>query len=184
MFPCDRGDALLPRGQDVEPQKNSPHTVLFAHMVRAGAGAFLAADRRHAGIEKVAEEFPAGRGLVELDAEPFGNAIGGAAGGHRACDAGDSLGISGRQMGVGGEHRQTVGGRDEQAAADDQVAVAVTVGGGAQIGRGRRHRQIVKMLGIDEIGVGMVAAEIGQRRAVDDGAGRGAQSVFSKIVVA
>ena len=72
--------------------------------------------------------------------------------------------IARREMGVGGEQRQTVGGRDEQPAADDQVAVAVSVGGGAQIGRGLAHRQIEEMLGIDEIGVGVVAAEIGQRR--------------------
>ena len=96
MLAHDIGDALAAHGQDVQPEENRPKAVLFAHMVGAGAGTFLAADGGQAGIEQVAEEFPAGRGLVHADAELFGDAVGGARGRHRAGDAGDAGRITGR----------------------------------------------------------------------------------------
>ena len=74
------------------------------------------------------------------------------------------LRIARREVRVGGEDGERVGRRDEEAAADDQVAVAVAVGGGAEIGRRGRHHLVVELLGVGEIGVGMMAAEIGQRR--------------------
>ena len=53
-------------------------------------------------------------------------------------------------------------GVTKRAAPDDEIAVAVAVRRGAKVGRVRRHREVVKMLGVNEIGVGMMAAEIGQ----------------------
>ena len=53
-------------------------------------------------------------------------------------------------------------GVTKRAAADDEIAVAVAIRRRAKIGRGRRHREIIEMLGVDEIGIGMMAAEIGQ----------------------
>ena len=91
--------------------------------------------------------------------------------------------VARRQVRVGGEQRQAVGRGDEDAPADDQVAVAVAVRGGAEIGRVGRHHQVVELLGVDQVGVGVVAAEIGQRRAVDDGA-RGRAESASRIALA
>src|SRR6185437_16255562 len=89
----DLVDALLALRQDVEPEQHGPDAVLLAHMVGAGARAFLAADGDPAGIQQIAEELPAGRGLVHLDTELFGDAIGRGAGRHRARDAGDAVGV-------------------------------------------------------------------------------------------
>ena len=181
MVAHDVGDALLARRQDVEPEQHGPEAVLLAHVVRAGAGAFLAADGGHAGVEQVAEELPAGRGLVDADVLGRGYAVGGAAGRHRAGDAGQALAIAGRQMGVGGERREAVGRRHEEAAADDEVAVAVPVRGRAKVGRVRRHGEIVDALGMDEVRVGVVAAEVGQGRAVDHRARLGAERAFEDL---
>src|SRR3546814_11974512 len=41
--------------QDVEPQQHRPEAVLLAQMIGAGAGALLAAERRHPGIQQRAE---------------------------------------------------------------------------------------------------------------------------------
>ena len=171
----DLGDALSAVDEDVEPEQHRPDAVLLAHVVGAGAGALLAADGGQPGIEQVAEELPAGRRLVALDAELLGDAVGGGAGRHGAGDAGKPLGIARRQMGVGGEHGERIGRRDVLAAADDEVAVAVAVRRGAEIRRVRAHHHLEEVLGVDRVGIGVVAAEIGQRRAVDHGAGGGAE---------
>ena len=65
--------------------------------------------------------------------------------------------------------------RDEDALADDQVAVAVAVGRRAEIRRVLGHHQFVEFLGVDQIRVGMVAAEIRQRHEVAHRAFGGAE---------
>ena len=85
-------------------------------------------------------------------------------------------------MRVGGEHRQRVRRRDENALADDQIAVAVAVGCRAEIGRIRAHHLVVELLGVDQVGVGMVAAEIGQRHEVARGARRRAEPAFQDFL--
>ena len=167
MFAREIGDRDAALGEDVEPEQHRPEPVLLADMVGAGARALLAAQRGEAGVEQIAEELPTRRRLEALDAELGGDAVRGGAGRHRARDAGQALGIARREMRVGRQHRERIRGRDEQPAADDQIAVAVAVGGGAEIGRLRRHQQVVELLGVGEIGIGMMAAEIGQRRSVD-----------------
>ena len=89
------------------------------------------------------------------------NAVGGGAGRHGAGDALQAARIAGREVGVGGEHGEAVGGGDEEVAADDEVAVAVAVGGGAEIGGVRAHHKLVKVPRMHQIGVRMMAAEIG-----------------------
>ena len=95
---------------------------------------------------------------------------------------GKPLGIAGRQMGVGGQHRQRIRRRDEDARADDQIAVAVAIRRGAEIGRVRRHHHVIEVLGMDEVGIGMMAAEIRQRHAVDDGARRRAERLLEDLL--
>ena len=178
MIAGDVVDRLARRGKDVEPEQHRPQPVLLADVVGAGAGAFLATDRRHAGIEQIAEELPAGGRLEGGDAELLGDAVGGGAGRHRAGNALQPAGIAGGEMRVGGEHREAVRRGDEAAAPDDEVAVAVSVGGGAEIGGALAHHVVVEFAGVDEVGVGVVAAEIGQRRAVAHGTTRESQAIF------
>ena len=57
----------------------------------------------------------------------------------------------------------------KRSAADDHVAVAVAVRGGAEIGRvGGEHRGD-QIGGVKRVGIGMMAAEIGLRLGVDGG---------------
>ena len=184
MVAHDHVDALLARRQHVEPEQHGPQPVLLAHMVRAGAGRFLAADGDAAGIEQVAEELPAGRRLVHLDAELLGHPIGSGAGRHRAGNAGDSGGIARRMRCVGGEDGERIRRRDEAVAADDQVAVAIAIRGRAEIRRVVAHHQVVQILGVDQVRVGVPAAEIRRRRAVDHGAlGRAEQALEDLVRV-
>ena len=178
VLPDDVEGALAANGEDVQPQQHRPETVLLADMVRTGAGAFLAADRRHAGVEQIAEELPAGRRLVHADAELFRDTVGRAAGRHGARDALQPAPVAGRQMRVGGEHRQRIRRRDEDALADDQVAVAVAVRRGAEVGRIGTHHFVVEMLGVDQIGVRMMPAEIRQRHEIARSAFRRAEPVL------
>ena len=104
-----------------------------------------------------------------------GDAVGGGAGRHRARDALEALGVARRQRRVGGEHGERVRGRDELAAADDEIAVAVAVASRAEIRAVRRHHDVVELLRVGEVRVGVVAAEIGQRRPVDHRARRRAE---------
>ncbi len=76
------------------------------------------------------------------------------------------------------EDGQAVAGRHEQAPRHDHVAVAVAIRGGAEIGRVRPGHQLHELMGMNGIGIGMMAAEIGKRHVVDDSARRGAQPAF------
>ena len=156
----DVDDRLAAHGENVEPQEDGPETVLLADMVRAGAGAFLAAERRLAGVQEIAEELPAGRRLVAADAELFGDAVGGGAGRHRAGDAGKPRLVAGRQMGIRGEHREAVRRGHVDVAAEHHVAVAIAVRGRAEIRRRIREHQVHQVLRPDRIGVRVAAAEI------------------------
>ena len=63
-------------------------------------------------------------------------------------------------MGIGGEHRQRVRRSDVQPSPDDQVAVAVAIRRRPEIGRMARHHRLIQRMGVDQIGVGVVTAEI------------------------
>jgi len=75
--------------------------------------------------------------------------------------AGNAGGVARRVRRVGREDGERIRWGDEAAATDDQVAVAVAVRGGAEIRRVVAHHQVVERLGVDEVGVGVAAAEIG-----------------------
>src|SRR3546814_11208681 len=70
--------------QDVEPQQHRPEAVLLAQMIGAGAGALLAAERRHPRIQQRAQELPAGRRIACVDAELARTPSAGTTGRHRA----------------------------------------------------------------------------------------------------
>jgi hypothetical protein len=80
---------------------------------------------------------------------------------------------------VGGDHCQAVTRTDDETATDDHVAVAITI-------RGRTERQTRAAVGqrsdqfgrIDRVRIGMAAAKIGQRRAVDHRTRWSAETVF------
>jgi hypothetical protein len=57
--------------------------------------------------------------------------------------------------------------RDEDVAADDEVAVAIAIRRRAEVGRILRHHPVIEILGMNQVGIGMMAAEIGKRRSVD-----------------
>ena len=81
-------------------------------------------------------------------------------------------------MGVGGEHGETVGRRDEPAAPDDEITIAIAIRGGAKVGPVRAHREVEEMLCVNEVRVRMMAAEVGQRRRVEDRTWRGAKELL------
>ncbi len=81
-------------------------------------------------------------------------------------------------MGVGAEDRERIGWRDIGVAAQDHVAVAVAVRRGSEVRRIRRHHEVEQVLGVGRIGVGVMPAEVGQRRAVDHRASAGFQLVL------
>lgn len=183
------GACLVVRCEDGEPCEDCPQSVLLAHVVRARAKRLLAAEQRRvaggrAGLEvrvhQVAEELPARRRLEARDAERGRDAVDGCAGRHRARDrAQPALPRELREeVRVRGDDGERVGGRDEAAAAQDHIAVAVTVAGRAKVGQrpagGRRVGRAVAQqaergdeLGrVGEVGVGVAAAKVGQRRAL------------------
>ena len=168
MVAHDPGDRLAPRRQDVQPQQDRPQAVLLAHVIGAGAEALLAAQGDLARIEQVAEELPAGRRLVAADAERLRDPVGGARGRHGARDPGEAGGVAGREMGVGGEDREAVRGRHVDAAAENHVAIAIAVRGGAEVRPVRVHHGIHQLARVRRVGVRMMPAEVLERLAVDD----------------
>ena len=84
------------------------------------------------------------------------------AGGHGPGDPRQTFGIAGHACGMVGQNRQAVAGGNEAIAAQYHVAVAVAVGGGAEV---RAKKAAVhdgdQVGGVCKIGVGVSAAEIG-----------------------
>ncbi len=114
---------------------------------------------------------------AELGRDP----VGGAAGRHGPRDAAQTPGIAGRQMGVGGQQRQTVARRDEQVGTHDHVAVAVAIGRGAEVRRVRPGHGRHQIMGVDRVGVRVMAAEVGQGCPVQHGPRRSAQALFQDL---
>ena len=124
-------------GQDVQPEQHRPQPVLLTHVVGAGAETFFTAQGDFAGVQQVAEELPAGRGLVTVQPQLGRDPVGRLTGRHRAGHAGHAGAVAGRQIGVGKDHRQAIAGRDEEMPAQHHVAIAVPVRGRAEVGRVR-----------------------------------------------
>ncbi len=79
---------------------------------------------------------------------------------------------------MGGDQGEAVGGRDEAVRADDHVAVAVAVGRRSEVERRLAAHLRHQLRRVDEVGVGVVAAEVGQRHRVDHRALGRAEAVF------
>src|SRR2546423_804034 len=95
---------------------------------------------------------------------------------HRAREARESVAVAGDvRARVLGDDGQGVAGRDEEFAAEYEVAVAVAVAGRAEVGRVVAEQALDQLGGVDEIRVGVMTSEVGQRCAVDDRAGGRAQ---------
>ncbi len=181
VIPRQRIGADLAHGEDIEPQQHRPHPVLLADMVRSGAGAFLAADRRQAGIEQRAEKLPARRRFKTRDVQRGGHAVSRCAGRHRTRNTLQAGCIARREMGIGRQHRQAVRRRDEAAAPDDQIAIAIAVRRCAEIRCARCHHQIIQRLGMHKIGIGVMPAKIFERHAAAHRAGGKAQPPLQNL---
>mmetsp|Transcript_8637 Transcript_8637/g.27096 ORF Transcript_8637/g.27096 Transcript_8637/m.27096 type:complete len:1102 (-) Transcript_8637:19-3324(-) len=173
---------LVVVGEDAEPGEDGEEAVLLADVVRARPERLLAAEQggvvdaleERLGVHEVSEELPPGRRLEEREVELGGDEVDGAAGGHAPRDGFDAaLGLEeGNGVGVGGEDGERVGGRDEELGAEDHVAIAVAVRGGAEggdvggVGDGPAGAVDGHLLGevdgVGEVGVSVVAAEVGE----------------------
>ena len=181
VFCDDVLHAFLARGDNVQPVEHGPQAVLFAHMVGTRAEAFFATDRHLAGIHEIAEKFPAGRRFIHAKAKLFGHTVRCRTRRHRTGNAGNAGGITRGQFGIGRDDGEAVGRGDEHALADHHVAVAIAIGGRAEIGAFRAHDVVIKLLGVDKVRVGVVAAEIRQRRCIADRALRRAEALFDDL---
>ena len=81
-------------------------------------------------------------------------------------------------MRIGRQHRQRIRWRDEAALANDQVAIAVAVRCRAEVRGVGSHHQLVKFVRVDQVGIGVMPAEIFERRAVSHCAHRKPQPAF------
>ena len=162
----DIHNALPALGQNIKPQQNSPEAILLAHMVGAGSRAFFTAERDHAGVQEVSEKFPSRGRFKTFDAEFCGNPVHRATCGHGACNTCKSLGVTRRQLRIGGKQRQRIRRRHELVFADDEIAVAITIGCRAEIRAGCRHHQIIKFFRMNQIGIRVMPAEIRKRRSI------------------
>ncbi|HZB46176.1 MAG TPA: hypothetical protein VE360_13060, partial [Pyrinomonadaceae bacterium] len=84
-------------------------------------------------------------------------------------------------MRVLGDDGQRVAGRDEEAAAEDEVAVAVAVAGRAEVCGARAGHRGDEIGGVREVRVGVVAAEVFERHGVDDSPFGRAESLFEDV---
>ncbi len=163
---------LLAHREDVQPEQHRPQSVFFAHVIRAGAKAFLAAQGHFSRIHQVAEKLPAGGRFKAGNVQGLRHAIHRRAGRHRTRHAGQALAVGGHQRGVGGEQREAVRRGDEEFIAQDHIAVAITVGGRAKIRCLVAIHDLDQIMRIGQVGVGVAAAKIFQRHGIHQTVGR------------
>ncbi len=82
VFLHDLRHGLLPHRQQIEPEEYRPQTVFLPDMIGTGAKTLLAAERDAVCIQQVAEKFPAGRGLIAVQAQRRRHPVDGLAGRH------------------------------------------------------------------------------------------------------
>eukprot|EP00760_Papus_ankaliazontas_P002392 PhM_4_TR10976/c0_g1_i1/m.32671 len=189
-------------GEDREPRADGPEAVLLTYVVRARAETLLAADERRVlgaveallAVHKVAEELPARGHLKALEVERRGDTVGGGGGGHRAGDGLDAVLEEGnRGLRVRGDDGEGVGRGHEEGAAENHVAVGVTVGGGAEGGErarvdalllralARQAHLLDEHVGVRQVGVGVAPAEVRQRHSVHDALRGGAERLDDNL---
>ena len=178
---CFVGLLLGDAGDDIQPCDDSPDTVLLTDVVGAGTEALFTADGHLLVVEEVAEEFPACRDFVALQALGLGDAVHGAGGGHRAGEAVNAVLLEpGDKLCVVSDDGERVARGDEGVGAVDHVAVTVAVGSGAEV-------DAVLVDGLDElvrvheVRVWVAAAEIGLGDAVHGAAGGKAELVDEDV---
>jgi len=76
-----------------------------------------------------------------------------------------------------GRTHPSISGRNGEVAAQNQVAVAVA--GRAEVGRAVAEQALDKPGRMDEVRIGVVAAEVRQRRAVNDRPARASAIAYS-----
>mmetsp|Transcript_8825 Transcript_8825/g.26427 ORF Transcript_8825/g.26427 Transcript_8825/m.26427 type:complete len:213 (-) Transcript_8825:745-1383(-) len=168
-------------GQDGEPCQHSPQTILLPDVIAACAEGLFAADGALAGVHEIAKELPAGGYFVTCDALGLGNAVQGSGGGHAAGDPLHSaLEVRDGLRRVRRDNRHTVAGSHKELAAQDHVAVGITVAGGAQVGHmardgGPQPHHVHQVPCIGQVGVRVVAPEVRQGLAVNQCGRRHAQ---------
>jgi len=179
---ADDGLHRLPaHGQKIQPEQHRPESILLPHVVGARSETLLPAEGDPPGVQKVAEVLPTGGGLVGRDSEPFGHPVDCGAGGHRAGHPAQPRPVSGQEVGVGRQHREAVARGDEEAPPQDHVAVAVAVRGRPEVGGARPAHGPHQLRGVDEVGVGVPAAEVLPGNAVQHAAGRRAEAPLEDL---
>lgn len=139
-------------------------------MVRASTKALFTADGQLLGIEKSAEELPAGRDFVAVKTLSLGNKVNGTAGRHGTGKTVNTVALEvGNKLGVVGNNGKRVTRRDESVGAVDHVAVTVTIGSSTK-GNAVLVDNLDKRVGVGEVRIGVTAVEVGARDAVLDGA--------------
>ena len=84
-------------------------------------------------------------------------------------------------MGVGSHYRQTVAGCNEKILAENHIAIAIAVRGGAKIDRIEAAGLLNHLMGVYQIGIRMTATKILFGYSVDDGARFGSKLMFQDL---
>jgi hypothetical protein len=137
-------------------------------VVASGSEALLTADAELAAVEQVAEELPSRRHLVALEALLLGHQVYSSGGGHTPGQSEHTVLLEVRDLeSMVSNDGQRVTGRHERVRAVDHVAVSITIGGSSELDAvlvdGLDER-----VGVDQVRVGVLSAEVGKRFAVLD----------------
>lgn len=129
-----RGELLRNGSNDVQPRNDSPKTVLLTDVVASSAETLLSANAELAGIEKVAEELPAGGDLVALQALGLRDKIDGARSGHTSGQTLDTVLLEVRNLlrVVGNDGKRITRG-NEGIGTVNHVAVTITIAGSSEL---------------------------------------------------
>lgn len=153
-------------GNDVEPSNDSPQAILLTDVVTTSSKTLLTADRKLLGVKEGAEELPAGRHLVAVEALGLGNEINGTAGRHGTSKAVDTVLLEvGDEVSIVGDDGQRVARRNKGIGAVDHVSVAITIGSSTE-GNVVLVDNLDEGVGIGEVRVGVATTKVGAGHTV------------------
>mmetsp|Transcript_138967 Transcript_138967/g.241652 ORF Transcript_138967/g.241652 Transcript_138967/m.241652 type:complete len:418 (+) Transcript_138967:557-1810(+) len=124
-------------GQNLEPGKHSPHTILLAHVVgtsserlftaNEGCVSLLVREIVSAAVHQIAEEFPAGGHLEAIDTPLGSHDVQSTRGRHRTGATLQTILELRNEVRISHDHSQRVRGRNEELGTENHVPVCVTI---------------------------------------------------------
>mmetsp|Transcript_13320 Transcript_13320/g.26552 ORF Transcript_13320/g.26552 Transcript_13320/m.26552 type:complete len:278 (-) Transcript_13320:391-1224(-) len=168
-------------GQNRQPCKNSPESILFSYVVRAGSETLLSTDGAFISIHEIAEEFPSGWGFVEWNAHVIGNIVQCSTCWHGSCNTLQSiLKVWNALLCIRSNNSHRVRGCNEEIISQNHISVTISIGCSSKGWSIAGKHDIYQLLGVCQIWIWVASSKIFQWNTISNAVGRSSKSIHKQ----